>query len=97
MKNRFGSMLNYLPSRWNNILGGLRTSQKDTSVLKPVFDVIDIEIKMTVITGEDVKKIMFDGILSDETLLMVYKDLERGIKNGDETRGKSKKGSSRTA
>ena len=40
---------------------------------------------------------MFDGVLSDETLLMIYRDVDREIKNGANTRSKSKKGSGKTA
>ena len=77
------------------MVGGLRTPLNDASFL----DVIDLEVKITVShrLTHKTKEVMFDGVLSDETLLMIYKDVERELKNGNETRSKSKKGSGKTA
>ena len=77
------------------MVGNLRVPQNDTSH----FDVVDLEVKITVrepLTHKT-KEVMFDGVLSDETILMIYKDVEREIKNGNDPRSKSKKGSGKTA
>jgi len=81
------------------IVGGLRTPPNDASFLEPNMDVVDLDVKITVrdqLTHKT-KEVMFDGVLSDETLLMIYKDVERELKNGVNTRSKSKKGSGKTA
>ena len=99
VKTSFGSMVNYLPSRLNNMLGSFRASHKSRQFPKPVPDLIDLEVKITVrdqLTHKT-KEVMFDGALSDETLLMIYRDVDREIKNGVNTRSKSKKGSGKTA
>ena len=98
VKTSFGSMVNYLPSRLNNMLGNLRVSQRG-QFPKPVPDLIDLEVKITVRDNltHKTKEVMFDGALSDETLLMIYRDVDREIKNGVNTRSKSKKGSGKTA
>ncbi len=86
---------NYL----SKMVRGLRTPHKRRQFLKPVPDVVDLEIKITIrdqLTHRT-KEVMFDGALSDETILMIYKDVERELKNGNETRSKSKKGSGKTA
>ena len=77
------------------MVGGLRTPPNDASFL----DVVDLEVKITVShrLTHKTKEVMFDGVLSDETILMIYKDVEREIKNGNDPRSKSKKGSSKTA
>ena len=89
--NSFTSINIYL----SKMVGGLRTPLNDASFL----DVIDLEVKITVShrLTHKTKEVMFDGVLSDETLLMIYKDVERELKNGNETRSKSKKGSGKTA
>jgi len=81
------------------IMGNLRVPQNDASFLEPDMDVVDLEVKITVSDAltHKTKEVMFDGVLSDETILMIYKDVEREIKNGDDPRSKSKKGSSKTA
>ena len=81
------------------MVGGLRTPPNDASFLEPDMDVVDLEVKITVSDAltHKTKEVMFDGVLSDETILMIYKDVEREIKNGDDPRSKSKKGSSKTA
>ena len=99
VKTSFGSMVNYLPSRLNNMLGSLRTPHKLNQFPKPVPDLIDLEVKITVrdqLTHKT-KEVMFDGALSDETLLMIYMDVDREIRDGANTRSKSKKGSGKTA
>ena len=86
---------NYL----SKMVGGLRTPHESRQFSKPVPDVVDLEVKITVrdpLTHKT-KEVMFDGVLSDETILMIYKDVEREIKNGNDPRSKSKKGSSKTA
>ena len=77
------------------MVGGLRTPLNDASF----FDVIDLEVRITVRESltHKTKEVMFDGVLSDETILMIYRDVERELKDGDNTRSKSKKGSGRTA
>ena len=97
MKTKSFTSIKPISNYLSKMVRGLRTPHESRQFSKPVFDVIDIEIKMTVITGDDVKKTMFDGILSDETLLMVYRDLEREIKNGDNTRSKSQESGGKTA
>ena len=80
-------------------MGGLRTPHKRRQFPKPVPDLIDLDIRITVreqLTHKT-KEVMFDGILSDETILMIYKDVERELNNGTNTRSKSKKGSGKTA
>ena len=81
------------------IMGNLRVPQNDASFLEPDMDVVDLEVKITVSDAltHKTKEVMFDGVLSDETILMIYKDVEREIKNGDDPRSKSKKGSGKTA
>ena len=81
------------------MVGGLRTPPNDASFLEPDMDVVDLEVKITVSDAltHKTKEVMFDGVLSDETILMIYKDVEREIKNGDDPRSKSKKGSGKTA
>ena len=99
MKTSFGSMVKVVSDVTNQIVGGLRTPHKLNQFPKPVPDLIDLEVKITVrdqLTHKT-KEVMFDGVLSDETILMIYKDVEREIKNGDDPRSKSKKGSSKTA
>lgn len=95
MKTSFGSMVkNGMLSIPQKLMGSLRVSH-DTSN----FDLIDLEVKITVrdqLTHKT-KEVMFDGVLSDETILMIYKDVEREIKNGNNPRSKSKKGSGKTA
>ena len=81
------------------MVGGLRTPHESRQFSKPVLDVVDLEVKITVrdqLTHKT-KEVMFDGALSDETLLMIYRDVDREIKNGVNTRSKSKKGSGKTA
>jgi len=81
------------------IMGNLRVPQNDTSLLEPDMGVVDLEVKITVSDAltHKTKEVMFDGVLSDETILMIYKDVEREIKNGNDPRSKSKKGSGKTA
>ena len=81
------------------MVGGLRTPPNDASFLEPDMDVVDLEVKITVSDAltHKTKEVMFDGVLSDETILMIYKDVEREIKNGNDPRSKSKKGSGKTA
>ena len=81
------------------IMGNLRVPQNDTSFLEPDMGVVDLEVKITVSDAltHKTKEVMFDGVLSDETILMIYKDVEREIKNGNDPRSKSKKGSGKTA
>lgn len=81
------------------MVGGLRTPLNDASFLEPNMDVVDLEIKITVSDAltHKTKEVMFDGALSDETLLMIYRDVDREIKDGVNTRSKSKKGSGKTA
>ena len=87
----FTSINKYL----SKMVGGLRTPLNDASFL----DVVDLEVKITVShrLTHKTKEVMFDGVLSDETLLMVYRDVERELKDGVNTRSKSKKGSGKTA
>ena len=99
MKTSFGSMVKVVSDVTNQIVGGLRTPHKLNQFPKPVPDVVDLEVKITVrdqLTHKT-KEVMFDGALSDETILMIYKDVERGIKDGNNPRSKSKKGSGKTA
>jgi hypothetical protein len=91
----FTSINNYL----SKMVGGLRTPHESRQFSKPMSDVVDLEVKITVrdpLTHKT-KEVMFDGVLSDETILMIYKDVEREIKNGNDPRSKSKKGSSKSA
>ena len=80
------------------LMGSFRASH-DASFLEPNMDVVDLEIRITVSDAltRRTKEVMFDGVLSDETILMIYKDVERELKNGNETRSKSKKGSGKTS
>ena len=57
---------------------------------------MELSIKIILFKDDTLSKIMWDDILSDETLLMIYEDVERELKDGDDTRSKGKKGSRRT-
>ena len=99
VKTSFGSMVKVVSDVTNQIVGGLRTPHKLNQFPKPVPDLIDLEVKITVrdqLTHKT-KEVMFDGALSDETLLMIYRDVDREIRDGANTRSKSKKGSGKTA
>ena len=99
MKTKSFTSIKKVSDTLTKIMGGLRTPLNDASFLEPNMDVIDLDIKITVrdnLTNKT-KEVMFDGILSDETILMVYRDVERELKNGVNTRSKSKKGSGKTA
>ena len=99
MKTKSFTSIKTVSATLTKIMGGLRTPLNDASFLEPNMDVVDLEIKITVSDAltHKTKEVMFDGVLSDETLLMVYKDVERELKNGDNTRSKSKKGSDKTS
>ena len=95
MKTKSFTSIKPISNYLSKMVGGLRTPPNDASFL----DVVDLEVKITVShrLTHKTKEVMFDGVLSDETLLMVYKDVERELRNGDNTRSKSKKGSGKTA
>ena len=98
MKTKSFTSIKKVSDTLTKIMGGLRTPLNDASFLEPNMDVVDLEIRITVSDAltHKTKEVMFDGILSDETILMVYRDVERELKNGDNTRSKSKKGSGKT-
>ena len=98
MKTKSFTSIKTVSATLTKIMGNLRVPQNDASFFEPNMDVIDLDIKITVrdnLTNKT-KEVMFDGILSDETILMVYGDIERELKNGVNTRSKSKKGSGKT-
>ena len=99
MKTKSFTSIKKVSDTLTKIMGGLRTPLNDASFLEPNMDVVDLEIKITVSDAltHKTKEVMFDGVLSDETLLMVYRDVERELKDGVNTRSKSKKGSGKTA
>ena len=95
MKTKSFTSIKPISNYLSKMVGGLWTPPNDASFL----DVVDLEVKITVShrLTHKTKEVMFDGVLSDETLLMVYRDVERELKDGVNTRSKSKKGSGKTA
>ena len=98
MKTKSFTSIKTVSATLTKIMGNFRVPQNDASFLEPNMDVVDLEIRITVSDAltHKTKEVMFDGVLSDETILMIYKDVERELKNGVNTRSKSKKGSGKT-
>ena len=98
MKTKSFTSIKKVSDALTKIMGGLRTPLDDTSFLEPNMDVVDLEIRITVSDAltHKTKEVMFDGVLSDETILMIYKDVERELKDGVNTRSKSQESGGKT-
>ena len=90
MKTKSFTSIKTVSATLTKIMGNFRVPQNDASFLEPNMDVVDLEIRITVSDAltHKTKEVMFDGVLSD--------DVERELKDGVNTRSKSKKGSGKT-